>query len=187
MLSSIHRDTLHNLSAEELVFRAKGGSSVCFEELVERFGGRLHHVLMRKTGNAEDAEDLVQETFVKAYQNLHRYEPRYQFSTWLFTIGMRLAISHYRKAKKNPALRMVSEVESVEAGPEALASRREESENLWQQARRLPADQYDALWLRYAEELPVKEIAMVMNKSRVNVKVLLYRARMNMMKILESR
>jgi len=187
MLSSTNRDTLHNLSAEELVFRARDGSSACFEELVERFSGRLYHFLVRKTANTEDAEDLVQETFVKAYQNLHRYEPTYQFSTWLFTIGVRLAISHYRKAKKNRVLRMEAEIQAAEPGPYEVVAEQEDREKLWHTARRLPPDQHDALWLRYVEDLPVKEIAIVMDKTRVHVKVLLYRARMNMMKIVEGR
>ena len=128
---------------------------------------------------------LVQETFIKAYQNLHRYKPDYQFSTWLFTIGIRLCISHYRKAARNRTGRLELDIKDEAAGPVEGLIEREEREKLWQQARALSSDQYDALWLRYVEELPIKEIAMVMQKTRVHVKVLLYRARKNMVTILD--
>jgi RNA polymerase sigma-70 factor (ECF subfamily) len=187
MVLSTNRDTLHNTSAEELIVQARDGSSACFDELVERYSGRLYHFLLRKTASAEDAEDLVQETFIKAYQNLHRYKPVYQFSTWLFTIGVRLYISHYRKARKNRAGRLEPDVKDETPSPVEVVMKREERDKLWRQARALPSDQYDALWLRYVEELPIKEIALVMQKTGVHVKVLLYRARQNMVTILDNR
>ena len=77
-----------------LVSRAQHGSLPCFAELVKRFEGRLFNFLVRRTVTTHDAEDLVQDAFVRAWQRIDQYDPRWQFSTWLFTIANRLAITH---------------------------------------------------------------------------------------------
>ena len=69
----------------ELVRRACGGCTASFDKLVERYWKSLYSFLYRKTGNVQDAEDLSQETFVKAFRNLHRYDDSYQFVTWLYS------------------------------------------------------------------------------------------------------
>jgi RNA polymerase sigma-70 factor (ECF subfamily) len=65
-------------------------------------------------------------------------------------------------------------------GPEEIVIRKEESQNIWELATTLPKKEYEALWLRYAEEMPIKDIARVTKKSPITVRVLLYRARMKL-------
>ena len=169
--------TLRALSAEELACRAQQGCEPYFAELAERYGVRLFHFLHHKTGNVQDAEDLVQDTFVKAYQNIHRYRCSWKFSTWLFTIARRLASSHYRSLRRSQT---VADVESGSPEPGEIVTQEEARQNLWAMARGLSSNQYQALWLKYAEDMSIKEIALVMRKSQVNVKVILYRARVNL-------
>lgn len=135
--------------------------------------------MYRRTHDVHDTEDLVQETFARAYQNLGDYRDSWRFSTWLYTIARRLAISHHRKAQARGAAppAMVSA-----PSPSDVLSDREQRDTLWAMARGLPEHQYQALWLKYAEGLSVKEIAKAMGKSQINVKVLLYRARTDMAK-----
>lgn len=168
---------LRALSTEELACQAQQGCEVSFAKLAERYGAQLFHFLHHKTGNVQDAEDLVQDTFVKAYQNIHRYRDSWKFSTWLFTIARRLANSHYRSLRRSQS---VVEVESSSPEPGKMAAQEEARQSLWTMASGLSRNQYQALWLRYAEDMPIKEIARVMRKSQVNVKVLLYRARINL-------
>jgi len=85
------------LSDKELVCRVQTGSQSCFAELVQRYTGRLYHFLRLKTSTVQDAEDLVQETFLKAYRNIDRYHPNWKFSTWIFTMAIRLSIDHHRR------------------------------------------------------------------------------------------
>ena len=95
-----------------------------------------------------------------------------RFSTWRFTIASREAVSHHRRWRPSLSPPEVSVVT-----PETIAEDRERSEGIWSQAAALPEGQYRALWLRYAEDMSVKEIARALGKSTVCVKVLLYRAR----------
>lgn len=168
---------LRALSAEELALRSQRGCRASFAELVERYGVRLFDFLRYKTNSLQDAEDLVQDTFVKAYENIHRYDDSWKFSTWLFTIASRLASSHFRRLRP---WRMLEEIESGGIGPGQMMVKRETGKNLWKMAQDLSKNQYQALWLKYAQNMSIKEIARVMRKSQVNVKVLLYRARLNL-------
>ena len=89
-------EQIEQLDAEELARKAGEGSSACFSALVSRFAGRLFHYLQHKVGSAHDAEDLVQETFLRVLRHIDRYDPTRPFAPWLFTIATRLAISHHR-------------------------------------------------------------------------------------------
>ena len=176
-------DELRNFSAEELACLARQGSKACFAELVERYGERLLCFLCHKTASIQDAEDLAQEAFIKAYPNIHRYRRPYKFSTWLLTIAARLAHSRYRKTVR---LQRIAEVEFDGPEPAETAAQREEKQNLWDVARGLSKNQYQVLWLKYAEDMPIKEISRVMKKSQVHIRVLLYRSRVNMAARLRS-
>jgi len=175
---------LHELDSEELAWRAKQGCQASFTELVYRYAPRLHMFLRRKTRASHEVEDLVQDTFVKAYQNLSRYDRTWKFSTWLFTIATRLAVSHHRKTQSADSHLLCH----VQIAPsDELAGGQEESESLWAMAAELPTRQHQALWLKYAEDMSVKEIAAAMRKSQVCIKVLLYRARVSLAKRLRER
>jgi len=175
-------NTLEILTAEELAIEAKGGSKAHFSELVNRYGPRLYHFLRHKVSRDEDAEDLVQNTLVKAYQNLHRYNPSHLFSAWIFTIGRREAISYYRAQQRRRERPEPAPPEAV-PNPLEMIIHREEKDNLWKRARQLPEKQYDALWLRYAEDMSVKEIAKVLSLTQIHIKVLLYRGRSQLAKL----
>lgn len=177
------RQILRALSAEELARRSQGGCRASFAELVERYGNRLFKFLSYKTNSPHDAEDLVQDTFVKAYENIHRYKDTWRFSTWLFTIAARLANSHFRRSK---SCQVLGEIESDDLEPGHRLVVQETHQSLWVMAKNLSRNQYQALWLKYGQDMSIKEIAKVMRKSQVNVKVLLYRARVNLAKMLQN-
>jgi RNA polymerase sigma-70 factor (ECF subfamily) len=176
------RQILRNLTAEELARRSQQGCRESFAELVERYANGLFKFLMYKTNSPHDTEDLVQDTFVKAYQNIHRYKDTWRFSTWLFTIAARLANSHFRRSRHCQAL---GEVESDDLEPPQWLVVQEKHQSLWEMAGSLSQNQYQVLWLKYAQDMSIKEIAKVLRKSQVNVKVLLYRARINLAKRLQ--
>jgi len=170
------------LSDEELARDARAGSESAFEELVYRYEKRMFLFLVRKTGNAHDAEDLTQQTFVKAYRAIGRYDARYRFAAWLYTIAGRLAASHYRSRCAAP---LVSDsIEEVDARtPDADLSARESEGRLWDWANaRLTQNEFTALWLRVREDLSVAETAAAMRRTRGNVKVLLFRGRRRLVK-----
>ncbi len=171
--------TVKQVSDEELALEAQAGSRRSFERLVYRYSHRLFHYLRAKIPTDQDTEDLVQETFLKAYQNIHRYNPEYKFSTWIYTVANRLAISHYRRKRLTESTYISA---SSAADPQERMIRQEDSWNLWHIASTLEQNQYQALWLRYMEEMSLKEIARVMKMTQIYVRVLLHRARANLIK-----
>ena len=166
-----------NVTDEELALCAQKGNEKSFAELVCRYRARLMFIMLRYTSNMDDAEDLVQDTFIKAYRNIQKYKSEFKFSVWLFTIARRLAINHYHHAKTNNEAVRESIHQKVICNEIA---QEEQGESLWILAESLPKNQYQVLLLMYAENMSVKEISRVMRKTQVNIKVLLYRARRNM-------
>jgi len=169
---------LRDLNSEELAWRAKQGCQASFTELVYRYAPRLQVFLRRKTRRSHEVEDLVQDTFIKAYQNLGRYDDSWKFSTWLFTIAARLAVSRHRRRELLPAPLDFP----LQVCDDRAIDRQEEQESLWAKVAELPDGQRQALWLKYAEDMSVKEIANAMGRSQVCIKVLLYRARASLAK-----
>jgi RNA polymerase sigma-70 factor (ECF subfamily) len=172
---------------EELALRARSGSVAgreAYEALVVRFHGRLLNFLLRRLA-LHDAEDVAQETFVRAWQRIGLYRPRWRFSTWLFTIATRAAASHARRAPR-----------AARAGlPEHLAAPAEgsgaggegEGAGVWRLVDEvLTPEQRTAVWLRYVEDLSMQEIGVVMSKSPVAVRVMLHRARAELADVLEG-
>jgi RNA polymerase sigma-70 factor (ECF subfamily) len=169
-------DELRALTPEELATRAARGSAASYSELVKRFEVRLFNFLLRKVART-DAEDLAQETFVRAWERIGNYDRRWRFSTWLFTIASRLAVSHYRKqSAAAPRAEFAADTGAGDGDRDVEADCRL-GRRLWALAASLGADQHEALWLRYAEDLSIPEIAEVMRKSHVGVRVCLFRAR----------
>jgi len=168
---------LDGLTDQELARQTVAGSGLCFAELVGRHGPRLLRFLQQRTRCLQDAEDLLQDTFARAYEHIGSYDPTWKITTWLFTIASRLACSHWRRRSAVP-LTEEARLPDTTPGPAQQVAHKEESQNLWSLARRgLSENQYDALWFRYAEGLTVKEISRAMGKTPTHVKVLLHRGR----------
>jgi len=178
-----------NPTDEELAAKAAAGSRPSFEELVSRYSLRLFHFLRSRSGADEDVEDLVQETFLKAFRNIGRFDPQRRFSTWLYTIALRLSISRHRSRRERPLPLSPEGPEHPSPGPqESLISKEEarKAGNIWLIARTMKPSEYQVLWLRYTEEMPVKEIAKTMKRSLVGVRVLLHRSRVKLGKKLRE-
>jgi len=164
------------LSDEHLAQRARAGDEAAFEALVQRFEGRVYRFALHCCPQEADAREVTQDTFVSAYFHLQRFDPARSFTTWLFAIARRKCVDRLRRAQP-PAEEALPELADAD-DPSVLLARREAGQSLWAIARRaLRPAQFQALWLRYAEELSVRDIARVLGKTRPHVKVLLFRGR----------
>lgn len=175
-------------SAEALAGECRAGSEAAFAELVGRFQQNLHAFLRRLTGNAHDAEDLTQETFVRAYQQIGRYDPRQPFRPWLFAIGHNLAVSELRRRNNHPvamAPDTLPETPDAAAAPGEAVVIGEARHALREALANLPPEQREALWLFHVEEMSLKEIAQVVGKSALGVRVMLFRIRRQLARRLE--
>lgn len=173
------------ISDEELARQTQAGSVAAFEELVSRYEHRVYAFVTQFSGHATDPADVTQEAFVRAFQSIQQFNPRHTFAAWLFTIARNKAIDHFRAAP--PPAREDDTPELPDNNdPAELLAVQEERLNLWRAARRVLSDtQYQALWLKYTEEMSVAQIARVLRKTQTHVKVLLFRARLALGRELE--
>ncbi len=138
------------------------------------------HRLARRTGQG-DADDVVQEAFLKAWQQIGEYDRHWAFSTWLFTIARRAWLNQERGRQRRRHRETVAAAVRLsvgEVGPPAALIATEQASLLWDvAAARLSEREFTATWLRYVEDKPVAEIAVVLGKPVATVKVILFRAR----------
>ena len=156
-----------------LLQQIQGGSQEAFNRLVDRYKNRLFNLVVRMIPTREEAEDIVQETFLRVYQHKNNFDPKYCFSTWIYTIALNLAKNNLRRKKKVKFLELfdleeTSEEPAVEPGRVALGPWIEK------EIEKLPEKYRVAFLLREMDQLPYEEIAEITGvptgtvKSRVN-------------------
>jgi RNA polymerase sigma-70 factor (ECF subfamily) len=163
-------------SDEELARQTQAGSLAAFEKLVVRYEQRVYAFALQWRRNQTEAREVTQDTFVRAFQAISQLNCRLAFAPWLFAIARRKCIDSYR------AQRPISDDPPPEQpdfnDPAELLARQEDHQDTWRLARRhLPDTQFQAIWLRYAEDMKIPEIARAMGKTQIAVRVLLFRAR----------
>ena len=159
---------------EKLVEESLAGSELAFSELVARYQSRLLRYLLTRCANRADAEDAVQDTFISAYRYLYSFNPRWRFSTWIYRIAIRNAARQSR-ADVQAVDEIVDEDAADPLEEYIVASDRE---NVWLAAKRLlNQDAYAAMWLRYVEDMSIKEVARALDKTQSWTKVNLLRGR----------
>ena len=162
--------------SEALVARAQAGCRESFGLLVERHQKGLYNFLLQRVRSPEEAEDLTQESFVRAWRRLATYRDQWRFSTWLYAVARSAAADRARERRELTQSEHADP--SFDPDPAAELSAREERQNLWGLARAvLSDDQRSALWLFYGEDRPAAEIGRVLGKSAIAVRVMLFRAR----------
>lgn len=170
-------------SERALVESARAGDADAFGDLVERRSAGVLAFLRRMLGNAEDARDVAQLTFVKAWENLHRYDPSWAFSTWLFRIAGNLAIDSLRARRSrertaSESFRLVrSGPQSDSSGGPAGLSRGEVRRVFDACAEALSEKQRLAFVLRELEEKETGEIAEILGCRESTVRNHLFQAR----------
>lgn len=166
-------------SDEALARRAQSGCASSFEELVYRYEARVFRFVANNCRDAGAAQEVTQDVFVAAFRGLAKFDADRSFATWLFTIARRKCIDHHRSARPVSEDALPDEVD--ENSPAEVMAQREAERDIWQLAKRvLPQLQFDALWLRCAEDMSVADVARVLRRTKTHVKVLLFRARMRL-------
>ena len=172
---------------EDLVSRARRRDGKAFDKLVIRYQDKIYRLARRMTETDEDAEDVLQEAFVKAYKSLPAFEGKSKFSTWLYRITVNLALMKLRKRKIESVsldVPVTTEEGSVprefeNGGPDPLATleAKESSESLDQAISALPASYRAVFVLRHVEGLSTGETARILKVSVAAVKSRLHRTR----------
>jgi len=177
----------HQYTDEELIFRFQEGDEYAYLELVNRYRDRLMNFAYRFLGNEEDAEDIVQDTFVKLYTHRHFYRNIARFSTWIYTITANLAKTELRKRKRRKVSylsQMGTEEKDFDLPTEDTTDDYTEgrfTESHIQDAiQKLPLHFRTAVILRDIQELSYEEISNILNVPLGTVKSRINRARLQL-------
>ncbi len=176
-------------SDDHLIARAQDGDTAAFGDLVRRHADRLYAVVVRFTGDTKDAEEVMQEAFVRAWRSINRFERRSQFFTWLYRIAINEAKRHAERSQRRAEepIEDHGDLEATDRGslPQASAETGELRAALESAIDELPLDYRVPLVLRDIEGLDTKEASDIMELSEAAFKSRLHRARMAVRETLE--
>jgi RNA polymerase sigma-70 factor (ECF subfamily) len=179
------------LTDEDLAKQARDGSRFAFASLVERYQGRVYRVALRMTHSPSDAEDIVQETFLRAHQAIRFFRGDSQFGTWLYRIAVNEVLMRRRAAARRPtqfiddAVRRYADVGCGAAGGgksqvDELVERRQLIERVHDALDALDDAHRTVLVLRDLEELSTEEVAEIVAASPEAVRQRAHRARLKL-------
>jgi RNA polymerase sigma-70 factor (ECF subfamily) len=194
--ASEHRRRLRELSDNDVVKTSLEGDPRAFGELVTRYDQRLLNFVYRTIGDRERAQDLVQETFVRVYRHLERFDQTKKFSTWIYTIASNLAKNELRNRSRNPLVLFQTikknwdadhrplEWEDTQYKPDDLFRKRHLREKVEEAVKLLPEHHRIVFVLRELEGKTYEEIADITGCNLGTVKSRLNRARNNFAQII---
>nr|WP_201757303.1 sigma-70 family RNA polymerase sigma factor [Colidextribacter sp. OB.20] len=177
-----------------MVEKAKAGDQSAFEQLVLDNQNKVYSLALRLVGDREEAADLAQEAFVKAWQGLASFQGESSFATWVYRLTTNVCIDHLRKKKRREGVEAVVSLDDTDSGwaepvdresdPQRLLERSERGQALARGLDRLPDWQRQVLVLRELSGLSYQEIGEKLDIDMGTVKSRIARARLNLRKIL---
>jgi RNA polymerase sigma-70 factor (ECF subfamily) len=181
---------------QEAIRAVRAGDKEAFRRLVDRHSGSVFNLAYRMTGNAADAEDLTQESFLQAFARLQDFRLGARFHPWIYTIALNLCRSHLRRRSLSRWLWPARSEEPERAAPREPPARapdpeqellaREAEARLRGAIQGLPARYREVFVLRQAQGLSYEEIASVLGLPLGTVEVRLFRARRRLLRSLEA-
>ena len=173
-----------------LVDECRHGSQSAFRQLVKRYERRLVQVIRRFVTDLDQAEDLAQETFLRVFQRLDRFDPSRRFGPWLFRIGVNLALDYHRRKKR----RIFGFLFSQKSGDQVIDTAQPDprtKQDISQEVRRvidqIPEKYRTVLVLRDLENFSTSEIAAVMDREEATIRWRLAEARLRFQQLWEKR
>ena len=170
-----------------LVERAKEGDRAAFEDLIQAYSGFVYSLAFRMLGKRADAEDVFQETFLRAWSHLTSFRSGGNFTHWIKRIATNLCLDRLKAGKQQYALhsKPVEEVQPLQEA-EQYAEQREQRELVNRLLAELPDTHRAAVVLFYLEDRSVEEVARTLKQKPGTVKVWLFRAREKMKALMEA-
>ncbi|MBC5636704.1 MULTISPECIES: RNA polymerase sigma factor SigW [Ornithinibacillus] len=175
------------LLIKDKIKQVKKGDQAAFEDVILFYQDKIYQHCYRMLGNAHEAEDIAQEAFIRAYINIHSYDERRKFSTWLYRIATNLTIDRLRKRKPDyyldaevkgtDGLDMYSQLAADEKLPEDQLEGLELQNYIQKQIAELPAKYRSIIMLRYLEDFSLQEISEILDIPIGTVKTRIHRGR----------
>lgn len=173
-------------SDAELIRRCLANDQSAYGQLLEKYRRQVLSLVWRMVSNREEAQDLAQEAFIRAFRSLHTFDTSRSFPAWLFRITTNLCVDYYRRKKLDtvPLVQSagqdheerVIELESKDLGPDARYEGKSSAAQLEKMVRALPAPYRIVILLRHQSDLAYEEIAEALNLPIGTVKARLHRA-----------
>ncbi len=180
-----------DLTDQQLIQNVLGGDTASYETLLARYRSQLYAATLQRCSDPQDAKDILQETIVKAYLNLDRYDPSYAFGQWIHTIARNLFIDYTRKKKSGSMLVNAGDTRNVDAAsdtlnPEERIISSQSHSQLSELLEKLPPHYREMLELRFWSEYSYEEIAEKLGKPIGTVKTQIHRARERLCRMILS-
>jgi RNA polymerase sigma-70 factor (ECF subfamily) len=164
-----------NSRDQVLIKRCQQGDRRALEELLEQYQRPIYNAAFRMLGNPEDAADLTQSVFLKAFEHLDRYNPEYKFFSWIYRIAINESINQFNRGKREQALDEAQP--SSTRGPAEQTEADVLSDRIQEALMALQEDYRMVIVLRHFSELSYREISEILHIPEITVKSRLYSAR----------
>lgn len=173
---------------DTLIIQCREGDSNAFRKLMEQYQTYVFSVAFRFLCNEEDARDIVQETFLRIWKHISKYNFQQKFTTWLYTITSRLCFDKIRHKKRQRNLKRIHKAEQMEIGPdvEKALQNREIADRITDFAEKLTPKQRMVFILRDLQDLTIQEVSGILDMPVHSVKSNLYYARKNIREKIEK-
>ena len=171
------------MEIDEAIAKAQENNQIAFNFLLDRFWNDVYAFQLKRIENENDAEDVTIQTFSKAFDNIHSFDKKYKFKTWLIAISKNIHIDLVRKEKNKPSILSKDEDEKAyqvldeSPSPEDKLITEQNLAKLLKDIKKLKPRYQEVINLRYFQELSYKEISEELNEPMNNVKVKLLRAK----------
>lgn len=182
-------NTIETLQLNTLVTRAKAGDEAAFSEIYEQFSKKILKYIRLKIQNNQEAEDILQEVFIKAYNGMPKLSTEdLHFSAWLYRIASNTINDHFRKKYRTPEINLIDE--NFDLPSDVSLKKEMEIKSDWDSVRRafgsLPTNYKQVLELRFLQDFSSDEVAKILHKSNLAVRLLQYRALKKVQNILSQ-
>ena len=183
---------MQGLQDGDIIQQVLRGQQQAFSVLVERYRHFVFTIALRYTSSREEAEELAQDTFVKAYRFLADFKSTSKFSTWLYTIAHNTCLSYLRKRQdttipiEEEQINLATERNGMAERASTMSEERSQNALLTKAIQKLPAADAELITLYYLAEQSIEEVGLVTGMDSNNVKVKLFRARQKLKAIIEQ-
>lgn len=169
----------------EIIKRLQEGDRSAFKQIFDNYAKAIYYLAIRWTSSKEDAEDIIQKTYLNAFLGIKKFRGSCKISTWLFQIALNLLKNHKRNIKNRTFLELDPDLSSNELSPLDTSMAKDELDRVNQAMDKLKGKQRAILLFRLYEEMPFKDIAEIVGCTENSAKVNFHFALQNVRVILE--
>lgn len=182
-------DNMHKDDISNVINRVQSGDANAFELILKEYDKKVYMYIYNMVKNKDTAQDLTQDTFIKVYKNIHRFDKSKHFITWLYTIAKNTTFNYLKSEKKVKLFEIDENIDSISminnysisTSPEVLLERKEQTMYVNKMIDELPEKYKVLILLKYVEKLSYKDISERLNIPVSKIESRLYTARQHLM------